>query len=276
MAGVVHAMGRKDRGQRDGGDRARGGFTLLELVVVVTIMGMIVAIAAPQLLPVLIFSRLEGSARHLAAFGRAAQDHATLMREPITVVFDLEEREYWAERIVVKKHSLFEKDEEEEGAEAEPPDILDLMGSDDEADEEQLSKSADLMRDRFDQYVRAQLERQAELVEHEGILDEIDPLFEGREFSLDDEEETIEEVDNPLLERTALPSGVDIAAIFLGEDRQTGQEVRIELSALGLAESVTFHLQNEDDDWFTVTWDAVRRGARVARDQQSPGEMVPL
>ena len=39
---------------------------------------------------------------------------------------------------------------------------------------------------------------------------------------------------------------------------------------MGLTEPVTFHLRNEDEDYFTVVWDAVTGGARLERDQHPP------
>ena len=82
-------------------ERARNhdGFTLIELMVVIVIMAMIAAISLPYLLPTIIYSTHEGAARHLANYGRSAIAHATLDKETITVMIDLDNQEYWSERL---------------------------------------------------------------------------------------------------------------------------------------------------------------------------------
>ncbi|NIA15837.1 MAG: hypothetical protein GWP08_17375, partial [Nitrospiraceae bacterium] len=47
-------------------------------------------------------------------------------------------------------------------------------------------------------------------------------------------------------------------------------EVEIELSPVGLSEPVTFYLKNEDDDYFTIEWDAITGGARVESGKHAP------
>ena len=132
-----------------------------------------------------------------------------------------------------------------------------------------MAASVDLMRDRFEQFVRAQLASRAKQVEHEGILDEIGPLFD-KPFSLDNEDDAWEEVKEPLLERTQLPDGVVLESLWVGGKEHSGGQVEIELTALGLAEPVVFHLTNEDGDYFTVTWDAITGVTRIERGKKPP------
>lgn len=259
------------RGPADG-PRAARGFTLVEMVVVIALIGLLAGIAMPQLMPALVFSRLEGAARHLAGFGRSAVAQASLMRETLRIQVDFDAKQYWIERLAAKTGSLFDekKKDGDEKADAVPAeDILDLMHRTDEPSEEEVAASVDLMRDRFEQFVRAQLASRAKQVEHEGILDEIGPLFD-KPFSLDNEDDAWEEVKEPLLERTQLPDGVVLESLWVGGKEHSGGQVEIELTALGLAEPVVFHLTNEDGDYFTVTWDAITGVTRIERGKKPP------
>jgi prepilin-type N-terminal cleavage/methylation domain-containing protein len=71
------------------------GFTLIELMVVILLISLISAVSFPKLLPLIYFTELEGSARHLTHYGRNAIAQATFMRDPHTVKFDLTNQEYF-------------------------------------------------------------------------------------------------------------------------------------------------------------------------------------
>ena len=262
------------RTQAGGGGLRTRGFTLIEMMVVVSLIAIIVSITLPQLMPAILFSKLEGSARHLAAYGRAAMAQSVLMRETVTVKFDLGDQVYWAEHVVEKDGGLFEDGEEKKkdkkAEDSEKKDILDLMGSEDEIDDVELEEAINDMRDQFDAFVRTQLEDRVQDLDKDGLLSDIDPLADVRDFSLDEDDTEIEEIKDPLLERTKLPQGIEIVLIQIGGERNASGEVEIELSASGLGEPVTFHLKNEDDDYFTIEWDAIRGDARVESGKQTP------
>ena len=244
------------------------GFTLIELMVVCLLIGIIAAVAFPQLMPAITFSRLEGAARHLVGYGRSAVAYCTLMREPITVKFDLETQEYWAVTQIKRSSSLFDDDEEESEKPTGPADMLEFLSSGEVPDQaELLQNGADLLRERFDEFARRRMETLSNNVEREGILDEIGPLFD-HEFALDEEEEEYEEVADPLLIRTKLPEGVLIEAIRIGESRHSQGEVQVELSPLGLYSPVVFFLKNEDDDYFTVAWDPISGSAHLREGKE--------
>jgi len=266
------------------------GFTLLEMVVVVALIGIVMGVALPQLLPAIVFSRVEGAARHLAGFGRAAMAQAALMREDVTVKFDLDEQTYWAECLVREDEDEFFNDEDGEekdtGDRRGPAGYMDLMGSsglrqaqfgssmggmDEEAAAE--AEAARKMRARLDRYVRAQTEARARKIDKGSLFEDMGPLFE-KDFSLDDTESHIEEIKDPLLQRTKLPEDVEIEAVRVGSDEYTSGEVEVELSALGLFEPVLMHVKNQDEDYFTVVWNPLTGTVRFKGGKHDEEDMT--
>jgi len=239
--------------------RTRGGFVLLELVVVVCLIGLIAAIAFPALLPALAFSRLEGAGRHLAAYGQSVMAHCAMMREPITVKFDLDDQQYWCVRWIMPEDKLSEQTLDlEEDEEDSPFGFADLPEDPADFDEQALEEKALSMEESFGRFARmALLARAQNALREESIMDEFDPLFE-KEFSLDDDEPEEEEIVLPLLNRTAMPEEVMIESIVVSGAEHTRGVVEVALSPLGLLDPVTIYVKDaEDDEYFTVKWDPV-------------------
>jgi prepilin-type N-terminal cleavage/methylation domain-containing protein len=286
-----------------GDAQSRAGFTLLELALVAAIVGVILAVALPQLMPAIAYGKLEGAARHVANFGRAAVARATMARERLTVRVDLANQEYWAVRWVEIK--LEEEGEEEDdglagGFNRDPYRNLNrgglfknspggLFGDKGEGGglfnrtraesymkfapglagvfgeaEEDTEEQAERMADRFDRFLRLQVMARAENVTHEGLLSEIGPLFD-KEFTLDATPvvEDEEEIMDDILSREVVPDGVWIDSVYVGNKAHSGGVVEIEISPLGLTEPITFYLRNEDGDYYTVVWDAITGGAHL-------------
>lgn len=256
----------------------RRGFTLIELMVVISLMAMIAAMSLPYFLPVLLFSTHEGAARHLANYGRSAIAHSTLEKETITVMIDLDNQEYWSESL--PKPDPEEEDEETRLGEEEkfPEDDMELYRQateelerpEDERGskegEELLNEQTSRMAKQFNARAKQALIARAERVVHDqrGILQDIGDLFED-DFSLDGDGEEIlpEELISPLLGRTRLPSGVYIEYVQLGDLQHIDGIVEIELTPLGLGSDVEFSLINEEGNVFIVKWDPVSGGATL-------------
>ncbi|MCX5772130.1 MAG: type II secretion system protein [Candidatus Hydrogenedentes bacterium] len=276
--------------QREAPPACSRGFTLIEMVVVTLLIGIIMAVSLPQLMPAIVFSKGEGAARHLAGYGRTAMAHANLMRENVTVKFNLDEQTYWAERLVREDEEEFFKDKEDgkEGGKKsgkEKTGYMDLMGSsglrqsqfgstmgnpqDPAAGDDEAAR---IMRDRIERYIRIQLETRARKLDKGSLFEEMTPLFE-KKFDLEDTESYIEEIKDPLLRRTVMPEGVVIELVRVGSTDYKSGEVEIELSSLGLFEPILFHVKNEDEDYFTVAWDPLTGTVRFERGKKEEEEM---
>ncbi len=270
------------------------GFTLVEMLLVMMVIALMAAISVPQLMPTILLSRLDGAARHVAGYGRAAMAQATLMRETIIVKLDLTNQEYWAVRRVEKAASIFDEESKDGknkaatdkkkkkrrdtsrkqtgGNDGRNDDFLNLLGygrseKDSVTSDENGMTEADLMRNKFDRFVQTQMLARSKQVKRGGILDEIGPLFD-KKFSLEDEKETEEEVTDPLLSRTSLPDGVVIESVHVGGASYTKGEVTIEITALGLSQQVTFYLKGEDESYYTVFWDPITGNVHIEKGKK--------
>ena len=261
------------------GTAARRGFTLVEMMVVLGIISLIVAIVLPQLAPVISLAGHEGSARRIAGYGRSAIARAQLLHERMTVKFDLKNQEYWCERwpdpeIVADKKAR-EQNPDLAGKEPMSPiEALALAKAAEDPESEfaagdldKLDAATNEMYTRFDRMARQATIVQSERVHHStSVLDEVDPLFE-RGFSLDEDasEEDLapEEIREPLLSRSRMPSEMTIDSVSVGGERHSGGIVEVEVTPFGLEQAVVIEVANDEGDYYTVEWDPTTGGTRL-------------
>ncbi len=254
---------------------AECGFTLLELCVVMVIISIVVAVAAPQFIGLISFGELDGEGRWLANFGTATVSEAALFKAPITVRFDLDRQEYYAIRLIYP-----EPDTDADGK----PKAADQMSMIQQTKRDKKMSSSDMsdmlsskkgmnssikgglpsgfdpdladqqMNDKFGRFARLSLETRAKNVKQkEGILDEIGPLFE-KKFTLSNDEPK-EEEQGGVLGKHRLPQGVRIVSILRDGEVLHKGVVEVEVSPLGLTSMAAFHIVNGDNEYMTIYWD---------------------
>jgi len=258
---VITRTGLRWLHRRRSARRRANGFTLVELVVVVMVVLVFLAIAAPNLAPMFIFADLETSSRNLASFGARAMDQCILARDRYTVKVDLTNQEYWALR-----WPKATDDEEREGRltggglnilgdnkrgslrdqMASLQDVTDISDAD-------LEEEAQALFAEMEWHHRTVLETRARRVLEQETRPGEGRLFDTR-FTLEREEDDKQEVRLPLLTRTSLPQGVRIQRVVVGDKTHSSGVVEIEITPVGLELPVSFEMRNDDGDVYTVKW----------------------
>lgn len=232
---------------------ASSGFTLIELAAVVFLIGLILALGLPRVIPAIAFGELEGAARHLAGYGRALMAHCALTHEEATLHIDLDTGEYWSTRWVYP-----DEIDSEQNAEGVNSDTA-LQGT-----QEDLAWRAQQMAQRFERFATLAMQARSRNVKRDSIFDDTGPLFE-KQFDLNwEEDQSQEEIKTDLLERTRLPQGVKFKSVRVGVTEYTSGQVETTVTALGLTETLQFELESKDDV-YSVEWDAITGGARITQ-----------
>jgi prepilin-type N-terminal cleavage/methylation domain-containing protein len=270
---------------------SRRGFTLMELMVVIFLIGMISAVAFPYLLPLIVFTELRTSAVRIAQYGDLAMAHSAMLQDRIVVRINLDTQEYYAVKWEIPPA------EGEDGEEGDPDMIAmleeakasgNLMdpsalsggmpagmnpremalsgaanvgslfaeGAVPEGFDEQIMNQQ--MASKFDAMQRRAIEARAKNVKHdESLLDEIGPLFdEEDEFTIDESDQPVEmPVDDPILVRGNFEEGVRLIEVNIAGESYTDGEAEIEVSPIGLMEKVGFYFVNTDEEYYTAVWD---------------------
>ncbi len=246
------------------------GFTLLELSVVMLLLAIAAAVAAPQFFPALRYASAEWEARQLAGFGTEAAAEAALSKDSVFVRIDLSQQEYFAVRLIYPEPDIQELAERYApaapsvpraatsrlfGVESGMPSSASGAPQNALSEEEVSPEDADLlMRWKVDQFVRRNLESRARNVIHtEGLFEDTGPLFE-KSFSFEEEEPEEEELGG-LLDRRFLPEGIRISSVTVNGETFTRGLVEIEVMPTGFPGLVEIALRSDDGESFVVTWD---------------------
>ncbi|NUM56448.1 MAG: prepilin-type N-terminal cleavage/methylation domain-containing protein [Candidatus Hydrogenedentes bacterium] len=274
-----------------GGLCTREGYTLIELMFVVFIIALVLSIAMPSLMPAMLSSQLEGSARHLANYGRSVIAYSALNHEPVTVRVDLANGEYyclkWSEEDLAIQSGLQSaglsgiEGKNDMGLTRDPNKQADGLstgtGSEMTIQElmsvgtpEDLEFQRDEVQYELDQIFQRSLIAQARNVPTESVVSDVDPLLQ-KEFSLtlEGKEEQREEVQDALIEHGYLPPDIVIESILLNGQEVSEGPIDIEVTPIGLSQSVSFFLRGAKDEYYTVQWDPITGGAHLMRGKEA-------
>ncbi len=232
-------------------NRIETGYTLIELAAVVFLIGIILALGLPRVIPAIAFSELEGAARHLAGYGRALMAHCALTHEEVTFHVDLDTGEYWTTRWIYPEETIVSQGS--------------LAGSGNLAAQntvDEMAWRAEDMARRFERFARLAMQARSRSVAEDRLFETSEPLFE-KEFDLEwDTSQSEEEIKTDFLARTRLPQGVRFKSVRIGVTSYTSGKAETTVTALGLSETVEFELTN-DDEVYSIEWDAITGSARV-------------
>lgn len=234
-------------------------------------MSIITAVALPQLMPLLVFSELEGQARKLTHYGSAVMAEAALFGSELTVYMDLDEQQVYVTQTIYPSED--EEGEEEvdhmqmfsdfrrsgEYSSEELTEMLagtsggNLRASGDLPEEFDPAEADAQMKGHLDSRHHQILYKRAQNVKQDAsFLSEIGPLFE-EEFALSFAEPYEEELTEPLLERIRLPEGVRLDEVYLNGESMTRGVGEVQVTSLGLEQPVVLFVCNEEE-CFTITW----------------------
>lgn len=259
----------------------RAGFTLIELVVVVAIMATVLALAAPKLLPVLIYSTHEGAARRLANYGTAAMAESALRRETLIFKFDFAEQAYWLERLPdppdededdrkkqeAKEAGVPEDDAElERMAQEEIGKELPQSGKRTEEGSKVLDEQAKRMMESSRKRERKLLGARADRVKQDEKVLPASQREDATTFGKTEEEVEPEEVESLLLGRMKLPEEVELVLVELGGEEVDKGVGEFEITPAGIEIEAKFFLMNTEGRTFVVTWDPVTSSTSFKED----------
>ncbi len=273
------------------------GYTLIELMFVVFILALLMSIAMPRLMPAMLSSQLEGSARHIANFGRSAVAYSAMNHEPITVRFDLANREYYSLRWADEQYGLESGMESAGLSGIEGKNRMGLTLSEDKQSNglstgttgdlpikdliatgtaEDLEANREEVQYELDRSFERSLIAQARSVPQQSLLDTDDMLEKDFSLSTEEDEEQREEVQDALLDHGYLPDEIVIESVMLSGELFSEGIVDIEITPIGLSESVAFILRGPKDEYFTVEWDPITGGAHMVRGKEIANVEPPL
>ncbi len=226
-------------------------------------IALVLAIALPQFAPLLVFSRSEGAARHLAAYGREVMTYCALGQRHLTVQIDLDAQEMWClEWPDVPIEDLLSEVQQ---------DFLRSMGTTSQLLTQPDSGDSEATQGAFEAVVRFNERRERSMArrveklkenEEKGLLDEIGPLFE-QDFTLDDATAMEpEEVTELLLRRVRLRDGLAITRVDVGAESFVDGIVEVDAAPTGLMSQVALQLESDAGDAYTITWDPAMNEGR--------------
>jgi hypothetical protein len=228
------------------------------------------AVAMPRLMPRLMTGNAEAAARHLAGYGRAVMAQASFDKEYLTVRVDPAAGEYWTVRVIPTDGDQLNLDAEAESREEQTLENVDALLA--QGSEEEMLEQAMEFELQFDRYFRRAVEARSQNIKRTGIFEGTGDLFE-EDFQLQEEDDLEEEVKDDLLLRQVMPDGVIIESVQLGEGELQYATTDIDVSPVGIAQSVVFIIVGEDGDRFTVTWDAITGAAHIERGSAAAVEV---
>lgn len=261
------------------------------------VIALALSIAMPSLLPAMLSSQLEGSARHLANYGRSVVAYSALNHEPVTVRIDLANGEYyclnWSEEDLAIRSGMEsaglsgiegknsmgltrDPNKQANGLSTGKTGQMTVQELLSQGTPEDLEFERDAVQYELDMVFHRSLIAQARNVPTQSLLD-VNPLLE-QDFSLtlEGKQEQREEVQDALIGHSRVPDDVVIESILLGGEEIAEGVVDIEVTPIGLSQTVSFFLKSARGEYYTVQWDPITGGSHLIRGKEAGYAGPPL